>query len=131
MFSRHYFAVPALTLLTACASHSGVYAPDCIAYAGDRIELDNGRFVWDKFTDRVEINDEGERVDRYPDYPVRGRYVLVNDRIRFVAETDVRLPELYLVKRGRQHYLLTTAQYTTWQATGDFANCALILGDHP
>jgi len=118
-------------ILTACASHSGVYAPDCIAYAGDRIELDDGRFAWDKFTDQVEINAEGERVDRYPDYPVSGRYLLSGDRVRFIAETDVSLPELYLVKRGRQHYLLTTAQYATWRETGDFANCALILGDHP
>lgn len=117
--------------LTACASHYGVYAPDCIAYAGDRIELDDGRFAWDKFTDQVEIDDEGRRVDRYRDYPVRGRYLLDDGKLIFIAETDVSLPELYLVRRGRQHYLLSTAQYATWQETGDFANCALILGDHP
>jgi hypothetical protein len=115
--------------LAACASPSGVYAPDCIAYAGDRIELDDGRFAWDKFTDQVRIDEAGQRVDRYPDYPVRGRYLIEDDRITFIAETDVSLPELYLVRRGRQHYLLSTAQYATWQETGDFANCALILGD--
>jgi hypothetical protein len=108
-----------------------VYAPDCIAYAGDRIELDDGRFAWDKFTDQVEIDEEGQRVDRYPDFPVRGRYLVDDGRVTFIAETDVRLPQLYLARRGRQHYLLTTAQYATWQETGDFANCALILGRHP
>lgn len=121
----------AALLLIACVSHNGIYSPDCIAYSGDRIELDNGRFVWDKFTDQVVINDAGERVDRYPDYPVRGRYLADDARLRFLPETDVALPDLYLVERGRQHYLLTDEQYEHWQKSGSFANCALILGgDH-
>lgn len=120
-----------LFLLAACASHSGVYTPDCIAYAGDRLELDNGRFTWDKFTDQLEINEAGERVDPYPDYPARGRYLVDGDELTFVAETDVSLPVLYLVERGRRLYLLTERQYRAWQESGNFPNCALLRGGHP
>ena len=131
MSLRIFLPLCGLFLLAACASHSGVYAPDCIAYAGDRIELRNGRFAWDKFTDQLRISEEGERVDPYPDYPVQGRYLMNGERLTFIAETDVSLPVLYLVERGHQFSLLSEPQYETFKETGDFANCALILGNHP
>lgn len=118
-------------VLPACATHDGTYAPDCIAYAGDRIKLQNGRFTWDKFTDQVRISDAGETVDPHPDYPVRGRYLLDGERMTFVPETDVDLPQRYLVERGHQYYLLTSEQFEALRDSGDLANCALILGEHP
>lgn len=120
-----------LLLLSGCATHSGVYTPDCIAFAGDRIELDDGRFTWDKFTDQLEVSEEGERIDPFPDYPVRGRYLLDGEKVTFIAETDVSLPDLYLVEHDRQRYLLSAAQYQAWQRTDTLANCPLIQNGHP
>lgn len=117
--------------LAACASFDGVYSPDCIAFAGDRIELDNGNFVWDKFTDQVRVNEAGEVVDGYPEYPVSGRYEREGERIIFHASTAMELPDRYLVERNRQIYLLTPKQHAAWAATGDIASCALMLGAHP
>jgi hypothetical protein len=117
--------------IAACASHNGVYSPDCIAFAGDRIELDNGNFVWDQFTDQVRVNDAGEVIDRYPDYPLSGRYEMHGERITFHASTATELPDRYLVERKRQTYLLTAEQHEAWAATGDIASCALMLGAHP
>lgn len=121
----------AATFLVACASHNGVYAPDCIAFAGDRIKLDNGTFVWDKFTDQVRVNDAGEVIDGYPDYPVSGRYELDGTRIAFQASTGKELADRYLVERNKQIYLLTAEQNDAWTDTGAIASCALMLGAHP
>jgi hypothetical protein len=130
---RYLLLLPAVTatLLVACASHNGVYSPDCIAFAGDRIELDNGKFVWDKFTDQVRVTEEGEVIDRYPDYPVSGRYELDGARVIFHASTAMELPDRYLVERNKQIYLLTAEQHDTWTDTGQIASCALMLGTHP
>ncbi len=118
-------------LLVACAAHNGVYSPSCIAYSGDRIELDDGGFVWDKFTDQVRVNDAGNVIDRYPEYPVSGRYEIVGTRITFLASTGMALPDRYRVRRNGQIYLLTAEQYATWSQTGDIASCALMLGAQP
>ena len=124
-------ALAALAFLGACASHSGVYTPDCIAYSGDRIELDDGRFTWDKFTDQLRVSEAGERIDPFPDYPLQGRYLHEGDKLTFIAETDVALPDLYVVGHEGRRYLLPADQYRTWHQTGDFPNCALIQGGAP
>ena len=51
--------------LAACVSHEGVYAPACSAFAGDRIKLHQGQFSWEKFTDSVVVDGDGEDI-RFP-----------------------------------------------------------------
>lgn len=129
MHRRPLIAAGCALLLASCASHEGVYTPDCIAYAGDRIELKDGRFTWDKFTDEIRVDDEGRKIDRWPDYPVRGSYRREGERVLLAPEKGIELPELYLVQRNGRQYLLTADQYRQHEATGDLANCALMLGD--
>ena len=68
-------------LLAGCVSHDGTYSPACIAYAGSKITLSDGEFVWEKFTDEVVVNDAGETVDRFPGYPMRGTYRIYGQRV--------------------------------------------------
>jgi hypothetical protein len=72
MISRFVLSALVATLLSACVSHEGTYSPGCIAYVGSNITLSDGQFVWEKFTDEVVVNDDGEIVDQFPGYPLRG-----------------------------------------------------------
>lgn len=117
--------------LTACASHEGTYSPACIAYAGDSIELDGGRFEWDKFTDQVIVNDAGEKIDQFPDYPMRGRYGIEGQKLILEPDTGEPPRDMYLQREGDDYYLLTADQFEEWQETGKRDNCALVLGGHP
>ena len=112
-------------LLAGCASFDGTYAPDCMAHSGDRITLDSGRFVWDKFTDQVLVNDAGEKVDLYPDYPLRGRYSLEGDTVHFESYTGEPLPVMHVQRENDKTYLLTDKQRTSWQT--DRPRCPLTL----
>lgn len=116
-------------LLPACATYEGTYAPDCIAYAGDRIKLDGGRFVWDKFTDQVLVDDAGRRIDPFPEYPVLGRYRIEGERVIFDSYTGEELPDMYLRSDGRRSWLLTAEQFERWHGTDTPPDCPLILGD--
>jgi hypothetical protein len=115
-------------LLSACATYEGTYAPDCIAYAGDRIKLEGGRFVWDKFTDQVMVDGAGRRIDPFPDYPILGRYRLEDERVIFDSYTGEELPDMYLRTDERRSWLLTVEQFERWQETGTPPDCPLILG---
>ena len=117
-----------LCLITGCASIDGVYTPDCIAYSGDNIRLDGGRFVWDKFSDQVLVNDAGEAVDQYPEYPLRGRYRVEDDTIHFDSYTGEPLPSMHLRQEGDRTYLLTQKQYESWLNANDRPRCPLVLG---
>ena len=125
MKQRIAAAVSLACLLAGCASDDGTYSPDCIAYAGNRITLDNGRFVWEKFTDQVLVNDAGEVVDMYPEYPLRGRYSLEAETIHFESYTGEPLPAMHLQREGNKTYLLTEKQLGSWQT--DRPRCPLAL----
>lgn len=115
-------------VLPGCATHEGTYAPDCIAYAGDRIKLERGRFVWDKFTDQALVDDAGRRIDPFPEYPVLGRYRLEDQRVVFDSYTDEELPDMYLETDERGSWLLTREQFERWAEQGTAPDCPLILG---
>jgi hypothetical protein len=123
--------VSLLCLLTGCASYEGTYSPGCPAYAGSRITLDGGRFVWDKFTDQVLVNDAGEVVDLHPEYPLRGRYRMEGDTLHFDSYTGEPLPTMHLHREGDKTYLLTDTQLESWHATTDRPRCPLLLDSTP
>jgi hypothetical protein len=100
--------------LAGCASLEGTWSPDCVAHSGNRITLDGGRFVWDKFTDQVLVNDAGDVVDMYPEYPLRGRYSMEGDTIRFESYTGEPLPVMHLQREAGKTYLLTDKQRDAW-----------------
>lgn len=113
--------------LASCVSNDGTYSPGCIAYAGNKITLDDGQFVWEKFTDEVVVNEAGEVVDQFPGYPLRGKYSIDGQSVQMTSAAGETLQTMYLHSHEGRRYLLSNEENSTWQATGSYANCALQL----
>lgn len=118
-------------LLFGCVSHEGTYLPDCIAYAGSNIILDDGQFVWEKFTDSVIVDEGGEIVNQFPGYPMRGSYRIDGQTLYMESAAGETMDKMYLHRRDSRQYLLTAEQFEAWQATGEHAECALMLDGNP
>ena len=114
-------------LLAGCVSHDGTYAPSCVAYAGSTITLADGRFVWERFTDEVVVDDDGEVVNRFPGYPLQGTYRINGQIVRMTTGEGETMENMYLHRRDADSYLYTTAQFEHFKATGEHADCALVL----
>lgn len=122
-------AVVCVALLAgACVSIEGRYSPDCIAFAGDTIDLAGGRFEWDKFTDQVRTDGEGKVVDAFPEYPKQGSYRVDGDRLSMTSDSGETLPVFYLVRSGDRSYLYTQDQYSAREQGGKPARCPLVRG---
>ena len=116
------FAAP----LCGCVSHDGTYEPGCIAYAGSTITLTDGQFVWEKFTDEVVVNDEGNVVNQFPGYPLRGTYRINGQIVLMESTNGESLENMYLHRHDDHTYLYTAQQFEEWQSAGKRADCALI-----
>lgn len=114
-------------LIAACANHEGLYEPACIAYEGDRIQLKDGRFEWQRFTDERTVDEAGRVVNRFPGFPRLGTYRAKGARLTLVTDEDVRLDDWFVVVRGEQHYLLTTRQHNAFLESGELPDCVLQL----
>lgn len=128
MIARHSITVIVTCLLTACASHEGIYSPACAAYAGSNIELRNDQFTWEKFTDSVVVDDEGEIINQFPDYPMQGSYRIDGQTVIMETAAGEALANLYLHQDGERRYLLTAEQNEAWKQTGEYSDCPLVLG---
>ena len=117
-----------LVLLAGCVSSNGKYTPDCAAYEGSTIELADGRFVMDKFTDQVEVDDSGNKKDPFPGYPVSGTYRFEGDVLQLQSDSGTELPNLFRVKNKGHYRLLTAEQFEAWKTNGTIDDCALTLG---
>lgn len=119
-------AIPFIAFaLGACAAHEGRYSPDCIAFAGNRIDLADGLFVWEKFSDQVIIGEDGNVVDQFPDFPKRGTYRMEGRTVHMSSRRGAPMPHMYLVSQDGRHYLLTAEQNRDWERSGQLPNCAL------
>ena len=54
-----------------------------MAFEGDRVTLDNGRFESVRFTDVRRIGEGGKEIDPFPDYPKSDRYSVQSQTIEF------------------------------------------------
>ncbi len=117
-------------LLCACASYEGTYSPDCIAYEGSNVSLSDGKFVWEKFTDSVVVDDAGKVVNQFPAYPIRGSYRIEGHTLYLEAASGASLANMYLRQHNERQYLLTAEQFEAWEKTGHEVACALVLGGH-
>ena len=114
-------------IITACAQHDGTYSPACLSYAGSVIKLDDGRFEWSKFTDQVVVDEDGERVNQYPGFPMRGTYRVEGQSV-YMTSADGRVIEpMYLHQRDGDTYLYTAKEYEALKASGELAKCPLKL----
>lgn len=116
-----------VSLLSSCVSHEGTYSPGCIAYAGNKITLDDGQFVWEKFTDEVVVSEAGEVVDQFPGYPLRGKYSIDGQSVQMKSAAGETMPTMYLHSHDGRRYLLSAEENSTWQTSGSYADCTLQL----
>jgi len=118
----------AITLLfVSCANHEGWYEPDCIAYEGDKIELRDGRFEWQRFTDQREVDQNGNVAEPFPDYPKTGTYTLSDSRIQLITKDGTALGDWFLVVHAGKRYLLTPKQHNAFTESNDMPRCVLKL----
>ena len=115
-------------LLCACASIEGSYSPDCIAFAGNTIDLASRRFEWDKFTDQVRVDDDGRVIDAFPGYPKQGSYRVDGDRVLMTSDAGEALPVLHVVRSADRTYLYTEDEYAAWRKDLSPARCPLVRG---
>lgn len=112
--------------LVACKSVDGTYLPGCKAFAGDRIELDDGSFHWDRFTDSVEVDGDGNVVDPYPAYPLRGRYDIDGRTLTLTSEAGDPVAVLHMLRlEDGGLALLTDRQLAEQDTSGHYDECAL------
>lgn len=111
--------------LAGCKAVDGSYYPDCVAFAGDVIELRGGRFSWDKFTDERRIDEQGQPVDPFPEYPKHGAYDVAGETIRLSFDGEGSTETFHIGERQGRVVLLTPAAYSEWQASGEFPQCVL------
>ena len=126
------FGVVILAIASAgCASSAniaGTYGPACVAFAGNTIELSDGRFVWDKFTDEVKVDDAGNVIDPFPGFPVKGSYTIDDDVVRLSTDVGELMAEMHLVRNSGRVYLLTSEEFEVWRNDRELYECALALG---
>jgi hypothetical protein len=129
--SKSIGMIPFLALgLAACASGpEGVFEPACLAHAGDRIELRDGRFEWNRFTDEVSVDDEGNRIDPFPGYPKSGRVEIEGDRLSWVADDGTAFDDRYLLEHRGRTWLLSDEQHQGVLDGEPMPACALVLND--
>ena len=128
MRSRLTLTALIAVLLCSCVSHDGTYLPGCPAYAGSSIKLSDGQFVWEMFTDSVVLDDSGNVVNQFPGYPLQGSYRIAGQTLYLDSASGESMTNMYLRQHDERHYLLTAEQFETWETTGTYAPCALVLG---
>ncbi|MEL7024972.1 MAG: hypothetical protein AAGL69_14655 [Pseudomonadota bacterium] len=119
-------AISVALMLSGCVSPV-TYEPGCVAMAGDRIEVTGARFVWDKFTDVRRIDEDGNEIEAYPDYPKSGRVESSGSQLKFIDDSGNLVGELVGYSDGANRFLLTAAQHDKVQAGADVPACALKL----
>lgn len=117
----------ALSLASCASTMGGQFEPACIAYEGDSIEMVEGRFEWRRFTDQVMIDDDGNKIDPFPDYPISGTYTVQGKRVTFVPDGNAETRERYLLEYRQALYLLTYEENEAALDTDIIPSCALVL----
>jgi len=112
-------------LLAACANHDGVFEPACMALEGDKIVLRDGTFSWQRFTDHINISDDGERIDPFPDFPKNGLYTVKQGHVLLYDDNGDTLTERKLLEHDGQQYLLTIKQHHDFESGMAIPKCAL------
>ena len=131
MHSRIFITTLIAISLSSCKPYEGIYSPDCVAFEGNKIVLSEGRFLWEKFTDQVLVNDDGEIVDSFPGYPMKGTFRIDGQSVYLKSDAGESVQTMVLHERNKRHYLLTAKQFAELESSGKFPECALVLDVKP
>ena len=115
-----------VTLLTGCKAIDGTYYPGCTAFEGDKLVLSAGDFVWDRFTDQVSVDADGNVVDPFPDYPRMGSYEISAQVLRLTLQDD-SVQTFHIHKHENVTMLLNAADQAAWETSGQYGGCVLTL----
>ena len=115
-------------LLFGCKSYDGTYSPSCVAFAGNKISLNSGEFVWEKFTDLVVLDDEGNSINQFPGYPMLGTYRVEGQTLIMESAAGEAMPNMYLQEHDESLHLLTADELKSLGETGELPYCSLVLG---
>ena len=108
-------------------------ANECTLYRNNPYRMPACRlqFVWEKFTDSVVVDDDGKIVNQFPGYPMRGAYRIDEQMVYMDSASGEPMENMYLHRHDDRYYLLTAEQFEAWEKTGEYAECALMLGGRP
>ena len=124
--SRLTLLLAGALLLGGCNGEEGRFLPGCLAYAGSEITLAGDRFTWDRFTDQIEIDADGNRIDPYPGYPVSGDFAMDGNRVVMIGDDGTAMDAMYLHRIGDDVRLLTETQNAEFEGGGEIDDCSLL-----
>jgi hypothetical protein len=111
--------------LTGCRAVDGVYSPGCMAHVGSRIHLNDSEFMWEKFTDQVSVDADGNKIDPFPGYPRRGTYQIDGHSVMLNFDDDESVEILQVHEYQDRYVLLTTPQAEALETSGQLDPCVL------
>ena len=127
MHLRNTVILLAAMFLYGCMSYEGLYTPSCVAFAGSEIRLEDGRYVWNKFTDQVRVDQDGNKIDPFPGFPRRGEYDKQEYEITLLGADGAPVRTLFLFRLDGDTYLYTAEETAAYESTGERPSCPLQL----
>ena len=124
---RTLFLAAWALVLSGCTSYEGLYTPSCVAFAGSEIRLEDGRYVWGKFTDQIKIDEDGNKIDPFPGFPRRGEYDKQEYEITLLGADGAPVHTLFLFRLDGDIYLYTADETAAYESTGERPACPLVL----
>ena len=125
--SIRHIIILASVLLAACKTPAGTFEPACEAFAGDRITLRQSGFIWEKFTDVRQVDDDGNLIAPFPGFPKQGRVDRQGAELNMIATDGAVLPTMWLHETDGQVFLLTEQQRAELEGGQPMDECALKL----
>lgn len=124
-YIRRFVTLLPAIWLAACTTNNGVFEPACTAFEGDRIEIIGKQFNWDKFTDVLEIGDDGEPVKPFPAYPLKGQVTRRGSELILSADDNGPVTAFFPRVYEGERYLLNEAQNDAIDSDPSIWECAL------
>ena len=116
-----------VVMFAGCKPVDGTYYPGCVAFEGDKIVLRDGTVVWDRFTDQIILDADGNEMDRFPDYPKTGRYEVDGALLHLNFDSDDFATTLHIHRSDDRVLLLNDDNMAEWERTGEMNACVLTL----
>lgn len=127
MRTRQFLCVLTVLLLAACKQVEGTYYPGCAAFEGDKVVLQAGSVIWDRFTDQVIVDADGNAIDQFPEFPKTGVYEVDGDSLHLRFEQDNVAKTFHVRRRDDRVVLLNAEEFAAWERTGQIDDCVLTL----